>query len=161
MEEWKDIPDYEGIYQVSNLGNVRSLKFGKTKLLKPGNCNLYYNITLHKNGKGKTFLVHQLVAMTFLNHKPDGLKLVIDHINSDKLDNRSDNLRIVTNRENISKERSDKRNLPTGVYPYNGKYKYRVYITIRGKQKSLGHFNTISEASQAYETALQGINQVD
>ena len=43
IEEWKDIPEYEGLYQVSNLGNVKSLKFGKQKLLKPQiNSRGYY-----------------------------------------------------------------------------------------------------------------------
>jgi hypothetical protein len=157
MEEWKDIPDYPN-YQVSNLGNVRSLKFGKVKLLKPilHHCG-YHMLNLFKENKRNKYPLHQLVAMAFLNHKPDGMDFVIDHINSDKLDNRLNNLRIITNRENISKERSDRRDLPIGVYPYNGKYKYRVYITIGGKQKSLGYFNDVEEAAQTYQSALQRI----
>ena len=157
MEEWKDIPDYPN-YQVNNLGNVRSLKFGKVKLLKLGISNRYYNITLHKNGKGKTFLVHQLVAICFLNHKPNKDKFVIDHINSDPLDNRLENLRIVTTRENSSKERTIKKGLPVGVYFYKPTQKYSSLIRIKDKLKFLGYFNTIEEASQAYQLALHASN---
>lgn len=55
-EIWKDIKGYEGLYQVSNLGRVRSLNYGrsgKTKLLKQGITNGYKRVFLYKNGKGK------------------------------------------------------------------------------------------------------------
>ncbi len=64
MEEiWKDIPNYEGIYQVSNLGNVRTLR--KNRVLNHSIINGYYGNVLYKERKKKFFLVHQLVAMCF------------------------------------------------------------------------------------------------
>ena len=98
IENWKDIPDYNGKYQVSDLGNVRSIdrmvrgRYGLIKLkgrvLKKGiSSNGYYTVNLSVNDKNKTFLVHQLVAIVFLNHKPNGHKLVIDHIDNNKLNN--------------------------------------------------------------------------
>jgi mevalonate pyrophosphate decarboxylase len=63
METWKPIPNYEGLYEVSNLGNVKSLRFNKEKILKPSkNNNGYFFVGLCKNCKSKTRTIHQLVA---------------------------------------------------------------------------------------------------
>lgn len=66
MEIWKDVKGYESIYQVSDIGNVKSLKYGKEKLLKPGiNSTGYFIVILYKNKIKKTIKVHQLVAEAF------------------------------------------------------------------------------------------------
>ena len=94
-EDWKDIQGYSGIYQVSTLGRIRSLKKGKIKLLKPYINNMGYAVlSLYANHKQKTYHVHKLVADTFLV-RIDG-KNYIDHINGIKTDNRIDNLRWCT-----------------------------------------------------------------
>lgn len=106
MEEiWKDIEGFEGLYQVSNLGNVRSLNYmrtGKIKNLSPRlHKDGYYQINnLSKNGSSKSFKVHRLVAQAFLPN-PNNLPC-IDHINTDKTDNRVENLRWVSFHENNS-----------------------------------------------------------
>ena len=70
-EIWKDIKDYDGIYQVSNLGRVKSLKFSKERILKDYvDTRGYLNLSLNKNGKKKTYRVHKLVAVAFLGHEP-------------------------------------------------------------------------------------------
>jgi hypothetical protein len=103
-EIYKSIPGYENIYEVSNYGNVKSIKFGKEKILKPKKTRTgYLQVGLLKDGR-KLIGVHQLVAMAFLNHTPCGMKLVIDHINDIKSDNRIINLQVVTQRENIWKK---------------------------------------------------------
>ena len=89
-EIFKDIPNYEGLYQVSNLGNVKSLNYRRTKkervLKTVVNGVGYLNVYLSKNGKIKTFTVHKLVCMAFLNHTPNGSKgLVADHRNNNPL----------------------------------------------------------------------------
>lgn len=104
-EVWQDIQGYSGIYQVSTLGRIRSLKKGKIKLLKPYINNMGYAVlSLYANHKQKTYHVHKLVADTFLV-RIDG-KNYIDHINGIKTDNRIDNLRWCTQRENINFELS-------------------------------------------------------
>lgn len=99
MEIFKDIKGYEGLYQVSNLGRVKSLKYGKEIILKPSTQkNGYNNIISLKNSKRYTFKLHRLVAITFIenpNNKPQ-----VNHINGIKNDNRLENLEWSTNSEN-------------------------------------------------------------
>lgn len=89
VEIWRDIKDYEGLYQVSNLGRVRNSRTGK--LLKPyTNNNGYLIVQLCKNCKYKRLLIHRLVAQAFIDN-PDNLPQV-NHKDEDKLNNCVDNL---------------------------------------------------------------------
>lgn len=108
-EVWKDIPNYEGLYQVSNLGRVKSLPracggehnrfVSKTKIMKTRpNVNGYLQTNIKKDGKQRLVRVHRLVAIAFIP-RVDG-KEYVDHINGVKLDNRVENLRWCTHREN-------------------------------------------------------------
>jgi hypothetical protein len=167
-EIFKDIPNYEGIYQVSNFGNVKSLerklefkgylRTQKEKILKKISGDDYYRVNLSKCGKIKTIRVHQLVAITFLNHKPCRHKIVIDHIDSNKFNNRLDNLRLISHRENCSKEKTIKSGLPVGVSFCKINKKYKSEITINNKSKYLGLFNNIIDAENAYLKQLNIIN---
>lgn len=95
MEIWKDIKGYEGLYQVSNLGRVRS----KTKLLHLNtNTYGYKHVTLSKGNVKKTILVHRLVASSFIEN-PIGLPQ-INHKDGDKSNNTVGNLEWVTQGEN-------------------------------------------------------------
>jgi hypothetical protein len=157
MEQWKDIKDYEGLYQVSNQGNVKSLKWGKERILKPGTMPTgYNNVILCKDAKKKQFLVHQLVAGAFLGHVINGHDLVIDHISNIKTQNNVENLQILTSRENHQKRSLDSnRNLPLGVTVTKGRNKkYLAQIWIGKVQKKIGRFYTAEEAAQAYQQQL-------
>ena len=157
MEEiWKDIPEYEGLYQVSNLGRVKSLMFNKEKILKQANTNGYLQVRLCKN-KIKKFLVHQLVSMAFLNHKPCGFNLVIDHINDNPSDNRVENLQIVTQRYNCRKTQGKYSSQFKGVSWNKQKKKWHSLISMNGKRKFLGTFTDEYEAHLAYQNALKQI----
>ena len=106
MEIWKDVIGYEGVYQVSNLGRVKSLPrkwIMKEKILKPYDKENYHTVCLSINQNRKRHYVHKLVAIAFLKHKPSGHELIVDHINEIKKDNRLSNLQIITHRENTIK----------------------------------------------------------
>lgn len=155
-EIFKDIPEYEGIYQISNLGNLKTLKYGKEKLMSPSlNTSGYKQCKLRKNNIIKTTRIHQLVALVFLNHKTDiSKKLVINHKNFIKTDNRLDNLEIVTFRENTNKKHIKSSSKYTGVCWCNRDKKWRAYININKKHISLGNHNTEEEANAAYQQAF-------
>lgn len=109
-EIWKDIKDYEGLYQVSNLGRVKSLnhirKNGKnSKYMQKGkvlhkwiSCCGYYQVVLSKNGKVKRLTIHRIVAQVFI---PNTLnKPQVNHKDGNKLNNCVDNLEWCTRSEN-------------------------------------------------------------
>jgi hypothetical protein len=157
-EIWKDIPNYEGLYKVSNLGRIKSLNYRNTGLegiLKPRICsNKYQEVNLYKHGKAKSRLVHQLVAIVFLNHVPCGKKLVVDHINDNKHDNIVNNLQIVTHRYNICKTQGRYSSKYKGVAWCKQRKKWIVRIDILNKTKYLGHFTDEYEGHLVYQKAL-------
>lgn len=159
MEEiWKDIPGYEGIYMVSTFGRIKSLarinsynREVKEKILKGRLARGYLKVALFKNGFRKEKQIHQLVCICFLNHKPNGMNIVINHKNEIKTDNRIENLEIVSQRYNVVYSRKNKTGY-TGVKKtrYNT---YQARIIINSKQTYLGNFKTAEQASIAYMKA--------
>lgn len=100
MEIWKDIEGYEGYYQVSNEGRVRSLR--RENILKPSNNRGYKYVVFSVENKRNTKKVHRLVAEAFIPNPQN--KPYIDHINTIKDDNRAENLRWCTPKENSNNE---------------------------------------------------------
>ena len=96
MEEWKNIIGYEGLYEVSNKGNVRNVR--RNTLLKFSNNQGYKQVYLYKNGIRKGFRVHRLVAQAFLLN-PDNLPCV-NHLDEDKTNNNVTNLEWCTAKYN-------------------------------------------------------------
>lgn len=126
MEEWKDIAGYAGLYQISNAGRIRAYskmrgpvrlraRILKTRINQHG----YIQKTLVNENGRKTWDIHRLVAMAFIPNPEN--KPCVDHINTDKTDNRVENLRWVTYSENamnpITNARQRKR-----IGPLSGKY---------------------------------------
>tara|TARA_R110002072_G_C7576964_1_gene501671 strand:- start:22 stop:531 length:510 start_codon:yes stop_codon:yes gene_type:complete len=161
-EEFKDIPNYEGLYQVSDLGRVKSLvRKGclTEKILRAATDGKgYLTVALSKDGKKKARTIHQLVAATFLNHKPCGHKLVVNHIDHDKLNNKLDNLELDTQRNNSDKKHLKSSSEYTGVCWDKCREKWYAQINVDGKQKYLGRFTAELEASQAYQYELKKLN---
>lgn len=122
MENWRAVVGYEGLYEVSDCGNVRSLNWrskGITKSLwlKPTRYG-YRQVYLSKNGKGKMFLVHRLVATAFIPN-PDSLP-VINHIDENKINNCVSNLEWCTHLQN---SRAYYANHPSQLHEKRGHYK--------------------------------------
>lgn len=98
-EVWKDVLNYEGLYEVSNLGNVRSLKFNPPKIIYQTTTNVgYKQVKLYKNGTYKHFGVHRLVAIAFVDGYEE--KLEVNHKDLNKSNNIYTNLEWSTRREN-------------------------------------------------------------
>jgi hypothetical protein len=166
-EIWKDVPGFEGLYQVSNMGRVKSLAkkwicgMGTTvhqhngKILKQRiNEKGYYCISLSKNKVNKGYFVSRLVWETF-NGKTD---LHIDHIiEGNKADNRLCNLQPLTHRENIIKNRLTlkKTSKYVGVSYRKNVNNWQAYITIDKKRISLGVFKNEIDAATSRQIALE------
>ena len=156
-EIWKEYPNCSD-YLVSNLGNVKTkARLSKTGIkLKSIKLSQYLGTTgrLSVSINRKPRKIHQLVAETFLNHTPCGYKIVVDHINHIPTDNRLENLRLITQRENANKKHLKSTSKYTGVYWDSYRNKWRAGIVIDGKRKNLGRFKDELKASEAYQEAL-------
>lgn len=124
MEIWNEIPEFEGKYQASNFGRIKSLNYnntGKEQILKPiSDKDGYLLVSLSKNGKPKTYKIHRLVWKTFNGKIPEGMQ--INHIDEDKSNNRLDNLELMTCKENINYGTHNERvakTLSKPVFQYN------------------------------------------
>ncbi len=168
IEIFKDIPGYEGIYQVSNLGNVKSLKrmvsdyrgerMINERIRKPIFDNHgYLSVILSKNRTRKYTKIHQLVCIAFLNHKPNGHKLVIRHKNHIPNDNRLNNLEIATHRKCANKKHIISTSEFVGVSWAKERKKWLSGIRINGKTKYLGYFIDEYNAHLAYQKALSNL----
>ena len=151
IENWKPVKGFEGLYEVSDQGRVRSLR--RNIILKPNNVKGYMQLDLRKDGKRNMLYVHQIVAMTFLDYSLDD-DLEVDHIDFDKANNKLDNLQILTHRENslryFEKTIDERATDYVGVNIEKRTGKYFAKIFVDGKQKNLGTFDTAEEAQEAY-----------
>lgn len=169
-ETWKEIKNYPN-YQVSNLGSVKSLErmvyagnnsfqLRKEIILKPKlfGKEKYYSVNLSNDIGRKSFRIHQLVAIAFLNHNPCGQKLVVNHIDGNRYNNNIKNLELVSQRENCSKRKFTYSSKYVGVHWDNNNKNWCSSIRIKGIKKRLGSFKTEIEASYAYQKELLKIN---
>jgi hypothetical protein len=165
IENWVPVIDFDGFYEISDLGRVKSIeryvtmKNGFTKkiperILKQGlNGAGYYFVNLYKNNIYTIARVHRLVWESF-NGKTG---LNVDHkVEKNQTDNRLCNLQAITKRENTSKYRltTKKTSIYTGVYFSKSAKKWSSCIRIDGKKKHLGTFTDEFSAHLAYQSKL-------
>mgnify|MGYP002991328437 CR=1 FL=1 len=156
MQIWKDIEGYKGHYQISNYGNVRSLK-KDAFLMKGGYLKGYKIISLWKNGTGKMFRVHRLVAAAFIPNPEN--KPCIDHIDGDRANNHADNLRWSTRKQNANNPISIERYRKAGIIqkPYK-----QLQIPVQQLKDGflIGSYSSIREAERATGIAHTSISRV-
>jgi hypothetical protein len=141
------------VNKVSNLGEI---DFEKIKLSK-GYKKIHIRVKKIDGFVSLGILVHQVIALTFLSHNIKGHKLVINHKDSNPLNNHINNLEIITQRENNSKERTNKSGLPVGIHLRKDIMRYQSKIYIDGESRHLGYFKTIEEASNKYQEKLKSL----
>jgi hypothetical protein len=160
-EIWKDIKGFEGFYQVSNLGQVKSLAremnnriggMSKERQLKPGvDSKGYYFVNLHKDKIKHSKLVHLLVANAFIenvDNKPD-----VDHKDNNRSNNNVLNLRYATKKENgMNRTKSLKcSSIYKGVHWNEQRQKWQTHIKVNNKQTHLGCFDNDEGAGLCYD----------
>ena len=141
IEEWREIEGYEGLYMVSNYGEVKGKDrfdsrghFRKSLILKPTkNTSGYLRVTLNKLGHGKNVEIHKIVANAFIPNEDK--KEEIDHIDGMRTNNRVDNLQWVTRKENQNNPITKKRRVlrMTGKVGKNSSAKKPVVCTETGE----------------------------
>lgn len=160
-EKWKDIIGYEGKYMISDLGRVKSLKYHRGnnhKILKTNNASFgYKNVCLSIDKIRKTYAVHILVTVAFLDHKPGGYNSVINHKNFKPNDNTLSNLEIVSQRENTNLKHIKSSSVYVGVCWNIGHKKWQSRIVVKRKRKHLGYYDNEIDAHHAYQTALNNL----
>ena len=161
MEEiWKDVVGYEGRYLISNTGRLKSILKNKEKLINGylrRDGYLQYGLNWKEKNKINIYGAHQLVAQSFLGHNPCRHKLVVDHINDIKFDNRVENLQILTQRFNSYKTQGKNTSQYKGVCWHKINKKWYSSIYINGKFKYLGCFINEYQAHLAYQNELKNI----
>jgi len=145
MEEWKKIDGYTD-YEVSSLGRVRSLKYGKERILKPRkNSDGYFCIVTCVDGCEKSHRIHRLVACAFLPNLSNYPQ--VDHIDRDITNNTVGNLRWVTQSENSFNTHRHNKEM-YGIYWKKQFGFYQVIVTHEGKLKHLGCTPDLEKAKQ-------------
>lgn len=134
-EVWRDVTGYEGLYQISTFGRVKSFCGRAPRILKPiCDAHGYLKIGLYKNGKPTQFFINRLVAIHFIENIDN--KLEVDHKSGIRLDNYVDNLRWVTHKENIGFS-FDLGLSPSGYERPDAKLTYEQCVFIRENPNKL------------------------
>jgi hypothetical protein len=171
-EKWKPVPDYDGLYSISNFGRVKSherfqvnhskMQRVPEKILKPG-CTPgdYLYVTLCKNHKFKSFTIHRMVGSAFLGWVYG--KNTVNHKDGVRRNNFIWNLEWANQRENVchGKVVTKSYSKYVGVSWEKKNRKWRACIHVSGNKIHLGMFSLEEEAAEAYRNALKMHNLVN
>lgn len=160
VEVWKPIEGYEGLYEVSTMGNVRSLDRVvpmirgdngypiKERILKPHRRGKYLFVVLYNEHGKKSYNIHRLVASAFIYNDDPKHKTTVNHKNEDRFDNRADNLEWCTlvdnlrygtgqERSQLTRRLTNKQSRPVGMYDRRGNL-HRKFISIHDAHRETG-----------------------
>lgn len=159
-EIWKDIPEFEGIYQASNFGRLRTIKSDGSFYLHSlkASSNRYINVCLSVNSIRKTIKIHRIVAKLFIPN-PDK-KPQVNHKDFDKTNNNVENLEWVTEKENIQHALKSKPEMVAGMIKYNCEIRPKKIIQKDLKGNEIAVFNNSQEAHKATGVCRRNILQV-
>lgn len=164
MEIWKDVKEFDGLYQISNKGRAKSLPrrirnnkgffISKEKILKP-NPDKWGYLTYSFRKDGKTFVLkaHRIVATTFIKNKDN--KATVNHINEIKTDNRVENLEWATMQENINHGTHNERVRKTLL---NNKYKSKPVAQYTLGDSLVAVYPSTKEAERTIGRSFTGIS---
>lgn len=180
IEEWKPIPGYEGLYEASSFGKVKSLRreeiyrkrngiistrIREERILKPNaGRNNHQRITLCKDGKTNVLLLHRVIASAFIPNPEE--KPNIDHIDTDPTNNCVWNLRWVTQHENAMNPLTRIHNSKSKMgHPYRGRplteeERKKISVALTGKKLSEEHKRKLSEAHKGKKLSPEHIEKV-
>lgn len=154
-EKWYPIKEFEGLYEISNLSNIRSLPRNGTinnkKILKQTiDKNGYHTVTLHKNNKTKIFKVHRLMGINFIPNYEN--KSQINHIDGNKSNNLIENLEWCTPKENI------RHSCRTGLTKINYQ---QIYDMHNKNKKPINQYNLYGNYIKTWESAREIENKLN
>ncbi len=170
MEIWKDIKGYEGFYQISNYGQVksmnRSVKYSNGKIVKyksklrNASCSEYRLISLSKNGNVKVFKISRLVAMHFLPKIK--YKNIVNHKDGNKYNDHVSNLEWCNNSENVlhavKNNLTKTKNKVSGVFFEERRNKWAAYLYRNNKNIFIGRYENYEDAVYNRNLVLNKIN---
>lgn len=160
MEVWKDIKGFEGIYQISNKGRLKSFKrVSDGKILSTKNSKGWYlNVVLEYKDKFRSVKLHKLVAEAFIPNLLD--KPEINHIDGNKQNNSVENLEWVTRNENVTHAIKHNPDMLLGMMYHNKVLRSKIVQQFSLDGKFIAQYFTSAEASAATGVCQRNIMQV-
>lgn len=160
MEIWKWIDGFEGVYQISNKGRLKSFKVNKngTTTMYTNKNNDYFSIILKHNGKKRHCRIHELVAEAFIGDRPNGYQ--VHHIDENKQNNCVENLKYMSTKEHRLETIRLNPNSICGMINYNKNIRPKRIFQYDLKGNFIKKYQNAKEASRETGVCQRNILQV-